>query len=142
MTKRQCQQIISEHSWYGFIFYATKNEKRKSKKLQIRYYRLLYIESNVTGTDIVIGEIHKELEHPVHRDGLKAYYSDLDVYPYMVQDREMIIDDDDDENMDTNNDESQEHASNADGGDTSTPTTAVTRIPGRIPNKTDTTTYL
>ena len=68
-----------------------KTEKGKSKKLQIKYSKLVYIKCKCSNnTYIVIDQkTNKEIDHPVHSDRLKLFHSEFDAFPDRVTEDEL-----------------------------------------------------
>src|SRR3989442_258280 len=70
-----------------------------SKKLLMRYNKLVYINEKLDkNTYIVIDrDTHNEIDHPIHSDRLKRYYSEKDMFPTIIKQGGIISNSQEDE---------------------------------------------
>ena len=91
-----------------WLFTPPKTEKGKSKKMQKRYDKLVYIKSKCQGNTYIVidSKTNFEIPNPIHSDRLKLYHSGLDMFPDRDQGDE--LDDSDNETNDERNPNDQE----------------------------------
>jgi len=113
--KERCNKSATETNYQPgdvmWLFTPPKTEKGNSKKLQIRYDKLVYIkEKCLMNTYRVIDKnTHTELKHLVHSDRLKPYYPELDSFPDRIIGGQVLNDETDDEDDKTDEDVGEKH---------------------------------
>ena len=99
---------VGETCW---LYYPPQSMKGRSKKMQ-RWYKKVYISKQIAENTylVVDSETHKAMEHPVHINRLREYYSEKDFFP----DKPGEDEDDSDSSIEEDVNENQEDTDNSD----------------------------
>ena len=99
-----------------WLFTPPKTEKGNSKKLQIRYDKLVYIKEKcpMNTYRVIDKNTHIELKHLVHSDRLKPYYPELDSFPDRIIGGQVIDDVTEDEDNKNDDNAKEEHVTKED----------------------------